>query len=78
MTAQTTTQRTAKHRLAVKERMARLEYALERIIAQDDPDLTIDDLAQHDRQSGWDCAARLAADIARAALNPTTALKTTE
>jgi len=35
MTAQTTTQRTAKHRLAAKERMARLEGALERIAAAD-------------------------------------------
>lgn len=33
MTAQTTTQRTAKHRLAVKERMARYEGALEEIAA---------------------------------------------
>lgn len=32
MTAQTTTQRTAKHRLAVKERMARYEAALEEIV----------------------------------------------
>jgi len=31
MTAQTTTQRTAKHRLAVKERMARYEGALAEI-----------------------------------------------
>lgn len=31
MTAQTTTQRTAKHRLAVKERMARYEAALTEI-----------------------------------------------
>lgn len=29
MTAQTTTQRTAKHRLAVKERMAAMQHALE-------------------------------------------------
>lgn len=33
MTAQTTTQRTAKHRLAVKERMARYETALRQIIS---------------------------------------------
>lgn len=32
MTAQTTTQRTAKHRLAVKERMARMTLALEIIL----------------------------------------------
>jgi len=32
MTAQTTTQRTAKHRLAVKERMARYEAALQAIV----------------------------------------------
>ena len=76
MTAQTTTQRTAKHRLAVKERMARMTEALKRIIAQDDPYVAFDDLQEDDRQSGWACSARLAADIAREALNPTTTPKT--
>lgn len=37
MTAQTTTQRTAKHRLVVKERMARMTEALKKIEAKGDP-----------------------------------------
>jgi len=44
MTAQTTTQRTAKHRLAVKERMARMVGALEAILK----------LETHDAHDGYD------------------------
>ena len=48
MTAQTTTQRTAKHRLAVKERMARMESGLARVIS--DCQLAIDALGNSPEQ----------------------------
>lgn len=52
----------------LRVRAARMEAALRRIAAHDDPELTNEDLSQHDRQGGWDAAFRLAGDIARAAL----------
>lgn len=57
MTAQTTTQRTAKHRLAVKERMARMTEALTEI-AECHPGWIADN-------PEW------ALEIAQKALNPT-------
>lgn len=67
MTAQTTTQRTAKHRLAVKERMARHERALREIVET----AARESVTKGDFARGVDAAWKVASSMALEALNPT-------
>jgi hypothetical protein len=54
------------------DKVARYQEALERIVAQDDTDPKWEPshIQRTDRQYGWEQAMRLAADIARNALQP--------
>ena len=66
---QTTTQRTAKHRLAVKERLQRYERALRDIAALEDSP------GRENYDCGYDLAIYKAAQIAESALNYTAPAK---
>lgn len=64
---QTTTQRTAKHRLAVKERMARMEFGLKAIINRFVA-MRADESNYY--EAGFEDGLRAAAEIAQEALSP--------
>lgn len=78
MTALTNAQKQAKHRLAVKERMARMEEALQQIIAMSKITSPTIDEYNAGVWRAWHIASKIASAALSAPSTPTTTPKTPE